>query len=209
VRRTVLAAFVSCACSARTPPPGSGSLETTPTGGALVPHEPVSVARVITYPNGSVLTVDPADCRIRLLRDGKVRWEHSSSACAGFLEANVAMDSTLYVREPKELSSFDADGALKWAKAITEPIPPQSLALPAVLPDSRMAFATSSRNVSVLDRDGSVSWTFALPSGEDLVAPPIGMKTEGLVLVTSRAVYYLGASGEVRWRNVGPEHKEP
>jgi outer membrane protein assembly factor BamB len=200
VRRPALLSLLLLACSDRPPPAGSGSLETTPTGSAPRPPELAPAASAITYPNGSVSTLDPARCSVRLLRDGTVKWARTLAGCDGFLSANVAMDSTLYVRDPHTLSAFDADGTLKWAKKLEGAPPLSQLATPAVLADSRAALATTSRGVTVFERDGTIAWSFSLPSGEDLVSPPAGMRTEGMILITERATYYLGATGEVRWR---------
>ncbi len=72
-----------------------------------------------------------------------------------------------------------------------------------MLADSRVAFLATGRAVVVYERDGKVSWTFAPPADEVFVAAPSGMKTEGMILMTSRGVYYLSATGEVRWRAPG------
>jgi len=204
VRGLVILGLLLSACSERTPPPGSGSLETTPTGSAAKSPEPSSEAAVLTYPNGSVAVIDPAKCSVHVLRDGGVRWSQVLAGCAGFLESNVAMDGTLYVRDPKTLSAFDPGGALRWAKKLPDGAMSLLLAVPAVLADSRAAIASAARSVTVFERDGAVSWSFSLPSGEELVAPPEGMKTEGLIVTTSRAVYYLSTSGEVHWRADSP-----
>lgn len=193
------------ACAERTPPPGSGAIETTPTNAAPIPTaESPSVPAVLAYPNGAIVTADPKTCRIALERDGTIRWDHEIGGCGGLLEATVAMDSMLYVRDPKTLSSFDPDGTLRWAARLAD-APPHGLAVPAALADSRVAIAATTKSVVVYERDGKVSWSFSPPSDEVLVAAPVGMKTEGLALMTSRALYYLSAAGEVRWR-VAAQH---
>lgn len=193
----------AAACSERTPPPGSGAIETTPTNAAPIPtSESTSVPTILAYPNGAVVTIDPKACRISFERDGTIRWDHEISGCGGLLEGTVAMDSMLYVRDPKTLSSFDPDGALRWAARLAD-APPHGLAVPAALPDSRVVIAATTKSVVVYERDGKVSWSFSPPSDEILVAAPAGMKTEGIILMTSRAVYYLSAAGEVRWRAAG------
>jgi outer membrane protein assembly factor BamB len=154
----------------------------------------------LTYPNGRVLVVEPGACRARLLGDGVTRWQREFPGCGGYLEAGVAMDSVAYLRDPKTLVRIDPDGDVKWKQKLTDPAPPISIATPTALADSRAALAATVKTVSVFERDGTVSWSFSLPSGEELVTPPSGMKTEGLVFGTTRAVYYLSASGEVRWR---------
>src|SRR5204863_1270592 len=90
----------------------------------------LSVPKVLAYPNGSIVTTDPKTCRVALLRDGTQRWDHEINGCAGLLEATVAMDSMLYVRDLKTLSSFDPEGALRWAVRLADAPPPTALALP-------------------------------------------------------------------------------
>jgi outer membrane protein assembly factor BamB len=162
-----------------------------------------SAPKVLAYPNGSIVTTDPKTCRIALVRDGTQRWDHELGGCGGLLEASVTMDSTLYVRDLKNLSSFDPEGALRWAVRLTDAPPQNTLATPAELADSRVALATTAKSVVVYERDGRVSWTFSPPSDETLAAAPVGMKTEGIILVTNRAAYYLSSAGEVRWRVAG------
>lgn len=159
---------------------------------------------VIPCPNGSVVTTDPRACRIALHRDGIMRWDRELTGCAGLLEATVAMDSTVYVRDAKTISSFSYDGVTTWSAKLDEPAVPHAIATPTSLADSRAALASSTKSLSVYERDGRVSWTFSPPTDETIIAPPAGMKTEGIVLMTSQAVYYLGATGETRWRVATP-----
>lgn len=189
------------ACLERSPPPGSGAIETTPTGsaasaGAQFPLGP----KVLACPNGAVLTTDPKTCRIALLHDGIVRWDRKIADCAGLIEAAVAPDSTVYVRAPNTLSSFSPDGALAWAVKLDDPTIRRHLALPTPLADSRVALAAGMKSLIVYERDGKISWTFSPPSEEEIVAAPEGMKTEGVIMMTSGATYYLGSTGEIRWR---------
>ena len=194
--------FAVAGCAERPPPPGAGALETTPTGRAAVAQTPtpLSTPKVLAYPNGSIVTTDPKTCRVTLIRDATQRWDHELSGCGGLLEATVAMDSMLYVRDLKNLSSFDPEGTLRWAVRLTDAPPQYTLATPAALADSRVALASTAKSVVVYERDGRVSWTFSPPSDEVLSAAPVGMKTEGIILITTRAAYYLSATGEVRWR---------
>lgn len=200
--RAVFLGLAMTACLERPPPPGSGAVETTPTGSAARAGAPPAAAgpRVYACPNGSVLATDPKTCRVALLHDGIVRWDRELSGCAGLLEAAVAPDSTAYVRTPKTLSSFSPDGALTWTVKLDDPTLPRTIAAPAPLADSRVAIAGSKKSLIVHDRDSKVSWTFSPPSEEEILAPPEGMKTEGIIVMTSQATYYLGATGEIRWR---------
>lgn len=202
VHLAVLGLAILAGCGERTPPTGSGALETTPTGSASRPLAPAlaSMPVALTFLNGSVLTTNPKACRIALLRDGTTLWERETSGCGGLLEACIAMDSVVYVRTEKELTAFAPDGTLRFATKLSDPSPPRALAAPSSLADSRVAIATTSKTLVVYERDGSVSWSFSPPSDEVLIASPVGMKTEGIILMTSQGVYYLGAGGETRWR---------
>jgi len=201
-RVLTLLGFATIGCVDRPPPPGSGAIETTPTASAAKTTSTALSAgpRALSCPNGSVVTTDAKTCRLALLRDGIVRWDRELSGCGGVLEATVAMDSSVYARTPKALSSFTPDGALSWANKLEDPTVSRHLAAPSSLPDSRVAVLASKKSLVVYEKDGKVSWTFSPPSEEEIVAPPEGMKTEGIVLLTSQAAYYLGATGEIRWR---------
>jgi outer membrane protein assembly factor BamB len=197
--------FALTACDDRVPPPGSRALETTPPGSPPEPPPPalLSMPQALPCPNGAVVTTDPSACRIALLRDGRLRWQRELPGCGGLLEAAVAMDSVLYARDKATLTSIDPEGEVRWARALVDPPPPTVLAAPTALADSRVAVAATPHRVDVYEQDGNVAWSFAVPSGEILLSPPVGMKTEGLVLTTSVATYYVGTTGEVRWRVEG------
>jgi outer membrane protein assembly factor BamB len=206
VIRCVLVGICLYACSDRPPPRGSGALETTPTGSAAHPRAPALISRPATlaYANGSVLTTDPPSCRVVLLSEGNTRWDRQLPDCGGLLEAVVAMDSMLYVRDSTKLSSFDAEGTLRWSAKLEGGPMSQAIAAPTAMADSRVALATTPRRVDVYERDGKVAWSFSPPSEEVLRTSPVAMMTEGMIVLSSRAAYYLGASGETRWRIAGP-----
>jgi outer membrane protein assembly factor BamB len=195
----VLALGAVVACD-RPPPPGSGALETTPPGSAQRAPEIASMPAVLSFPNGSVALTDPGACTVRLFRDGARAWEREFAGCAGFLEVAVALDSSLYARDGKSLTAIEHSGATRWTIPLKERPSFAAIATPTALADSRAALATDARTVTVYERDGTVAWNFAPPAGEILVTAPQGMKTEGLVALTTRAAYYLSASGEIRWR---------
>lgn len=199
--RFALLGLAMTACLERPPPPGSGAIETTPTGSAArATSISLSAPRVAACPNGSVLSTDPKACRVSLLHDGIVRWDRELAGCAGLIETAVAPDSTVYVRTPKTISAFSPDGALTWASKLDDPTIPRGISVPTALADSRVALASGKKALVVYERDGKVSWTFSPPSEEEIVTAPEGMKTEGVIMMTSQATYYLGATGEIRWR---------
>ena len=125
---------------------------------------------------------------------------HVFENCAGLLEATVALDSVAYIRGTKGLWAMSLGGAVEWNVTVETTNLPAALAVPTSLPDSRVAIAVSPTKVVVYEHDGSVAFSFSTPSEEALVAAPTGMKTEGVALMTSAAAYFLGGTGELRWR---------
>lgn len=199
--RSAFFGLAMTACLERPAPPGSGAIETTPTGsGARASLPAPSEPRILACPNGSVLTSDPKTCRISLLHGGILRWDRELAGCAGLIDAAVAPDSTVYIRTPKTLSAFSPDGVLTWNGKLDDPAIPHSISKPTSLPDSRVALAAGKKSLIVYERDGKISWSFSPPSEEEIVTSPEGMKTEGVIMMTSQATYYLGATGEIRWR---------
>jgi outer membrane protein assembly factor BamB len=190
------------ACIQREPPPGSGAIETTPvTAPSAKPRPADSSAgsRVAVYPNGSVLVADIAACRVNVFELDRVRWTREFASCGSVLEASVASDSTAFVRTAHALFAIAADGRERWRVALADSVP-RAIATPTTMADSRVVIAADTRAINAYARDGKPSWRFSAPSDETIVAPPMGMKTEGIAILTSHAAYALGSDGELRWR---------
>jgi hypothetical protein len=190
-------------CKQHASPPGSGALETTPTASGLASAIPPlaveSGPRLAIYPNGAVLVTNPKLCRVSTLQSDRLRWMRDFASCGGFVAAAVARDSVAYVRAGKELFAIEIDGRERWRISLEGEVP-QAIAAPTTMPDSRVVVAASPRSVVAHDLDGKHAWRFSAPADESLLALPVGMHTEGVVLVTSRAAYALGGNGELRWR---------
>ena len=191
------------ACIQREPPPGSGALETTPvappSGSSAVKTDSNAGSRVAVYPNGSVLVADIAACRVNVFELDRVRWTREFASCGSVLDASVASDSTAFVRTAHALFAIAADGRERWRVALADSVP-RAIATPTTMADSRVVIVADARAVNAYGRDGKPSWRFSAPSDETIVAPPMGMKTEGIALLTSHAAYALGSDGELRWR---------
>jgi outer membrane protein assembly factor BamB len=189
-------------CKERSAPPGSGALETTPTTSASVRGPPIAVSprQILSYPGGAILVLDPAACRVQAIAAGKQLWTRNIPACRGLLEVAIARDSTAYVRADRELAALEPGGAERWRVSLEGEEPPRAIASPTTLADSRAVLAESPRSIAVYDSDGRVAWRFSVPTEEALVAPPQGLPTEGVTLLTGVASYVLGAEGELRWR---------
>jgi outer membrane protein assembly factor BamB len=195
----VLAVF---ACSRRQPPPGSGALETTPTGPNASSGPPLadgSNPRVAIYPNGALIVADPKQCRVTVLELEQIRWTREFASCAGLVDPAVAADSVAYVRTARELFAIERDGRERWRAALDADVP-RSLGSPTTMADSRPVIVASPRSVVAYQLDGKPAWRFSMPASETIIAPPVGMRTEGIAVVTSHAAYAIGADGELRWR---------
>src|SRR5688572_1799849 len=202
--------FAGGACIQREPPPGSGALETTPvpapSAATAKANDSSAGSRVAVYPNGSVLVADIAACRVNVFELDRVRWTREFASCGSVLEASVASDSTAYVRTAHALFAIAADGRERWRVGLADSVP-RAIATPTTMADSRVVIAADTRAINAYARDGKPSWRFSAPSDETIVAPPMGMKTEGIALLTSHAAYALGSDGELRWRAARSEER--
>jgi len=151
-------------------------------------------------PNGAVLILEPTACRIQAIQSGKHLWSRDFPACAGLLEFAIARDSTTFVRAGPELAALDSRGRERWRIKLEGDRIPRAIAAPTTLADSRVVVAESPRTVMALDAEGHPVWRFSVPREEMLVAPPEGLMTEGLALLTGVASYLLGADGALRSR---------
>jgi hypothetical protein len=198
----LVVAAIAVSCKERVPPPGSGALETTPTGANSAGQRGFAELpglRHALYPNGSLMIADPFACRVSAIELGTLRWATDIANCGGLMEVAIADDSVAYVRTAKELVSLDPQGHERWRARCEEEVPRTSAA-PTTMPDSRAVLVTGIRTVTAYQVDGKPAWHFPIPANEMIVGPPTGMRTEGVAVVTSQAAYALGPDGEVRWR---------
>jgi len=196
------AVLVGGACIQREPLPTGAkerSAVVAPSPSARVAAPATLGARVAVYPNGSVLVAEIAPCRVNVFELDRVRWTREFASCGGVLDASVASDSTAYVRTAHALFAIAPDGRERWRSALDDSVP-GTVATPTTMADSRVVIASNPRAIAAFARDGKASWRFSAPSDETIVAPPMGMKTEGVALLTSHAAYALGSDGELRWR---------
>jgi outer membrane protein assembly factor BamB len=195
-------ALIAASCHEPGPMTGAGPSATAtasePSAGASA--GPASQPSIVTHPNGMVVITDPQACRLEAFVAGERRWAHQLSGCGGILEAVAAADSASYVRTAATLAAFEPDGGQRWSTLLEQSALPAPLLSPTTLADSRAAVALSPRKMVVYEHDGRVGWSYSSPSDESFVAPPMGMKTEGVIVSTSRATYLLSATGEIRWR---------
>jgi outer membrane protein assembly factor BamB len=196
------ALLVGGACIQREPLPASVR-ETAPiaaSSASVKGAAPASAsARGAVYPNGSVLVAEIAPCRVSVFELDRIRWTREFASCGGVLDASVASDSTAYVRTAHALFAIQPDGRERWRAALEDSVPGM-IAQPTTMADSRVVIASNPRAIAAFARDGKPSWRFSAPSDETIVVPPMGMKTEGIALLTSHAAYALGSDGELRWR---------
>src|SRR5262245_35494374 len=101
--------FAASGCK-RTPPPGSGAIETTGTS----PGKGDDLGRVHTmvqFPSAAVLVTDATTCTVARY-EGTAKaalWSVILPQCEGVLEAVVAPDSVSYVRTPTGLVAIGPD----------------------------------------------------------------------------------------------------
>jgi hypothetical protein len=196
----VLAVVAVVGCRPRTPPPGSGAVETTPSASsAPASAQARAMPRtVVGFPGGAVLDVDPARCELRVIDDHGPRWVRELPGCRGVLSATIASDSTVYVRTRDSLRQFSFEGDQRWSVPVSEV--DREIAHPTTLRDSRPVLATSPREITVFSSTGNPAWRFALPAGEVLGAGPSGLAMEGVVLASRNAVYVVGSNGQLHFR---------
>lgn len=190
----------SAACK-RTPPEGSGAIETT----GIKPAKGDDLARAHTmtaFPSGAVLVSDTTTCTVSRYENTSkgALWSVILPQCEGVLEAVVAPDSVSYIRSPSGLVAISPDGKEKFRLGVgTDPLP-RALMVPAVTPDSLVIVASTARVVLAFKGEGVQAWRFSVGEDETLVASPLGSHGEGVFLLTNRAIYNVGSDGTLRYR---------
>jgi hypothetical protein len=168
-------------------------------GPALDARDDTTGPRAATCPNGSAVVANPRACTLTLVaRDGQ-RWTRSLPACRDVLAPAVAADSMIYARSSDLLIAFSLDGAEVWRTPLPETRPPL-LGAPTTTRDSLVVLATSPTSVAAYTGKGTRAWEMRLPADEPLTTAPTASGTEGVTLVTSTAVYFVGADGSLRAR---------
>jgi hypothetical protein len=140
--------------------------------------------------------------------DQGVRWRAMLPRCGGVAEPVIARDSTVYVRTTYGLHAISVNGVERWRMAVSANPVPRGVFAPTVTADSMVVVASSTRVVVAFKPDGQEGFRFTLPDDESLIAAPVGNSTEGILLLSTQAIYALGADGTLRWRkasaNTGP-----
>jgi hypothetical protein len=195
----LLALTVACK---RTPPKGSGAIETTGQSPGKGGDDLGRGHTMAPFPSGAVLVTDATTCtvsRFEGISKGAL-WSVILPQCEGVLEAAIAPDSVSFVRTPTALVAIGPDGKERWRLSVgNEPLP-RGLMVPAVTLDSMVIVASTSRVVMAFKNEGVQAWRFSVGEDETLVAPPLGSRGEGVFLLTNRAIYNVGSDGTLRYR---------
>jgi hypothetical protein len=203
-RAGVLLVLVSAMACHRDPPAGSGEPEhplVVPTSSVPAPSHAAATSHILTpCPNGTVIVANAAACTVSLVgRDGP-RWTRMLPSCNHVMEVAVAADSMVYARTERLLVAFANDGTEAWKMALGEVVP-SALVLPATTRNSLVVVAVSPSSITAYTAAGTQAWNMRLPSDEAMTEAPIASLTEGLVLVTSSATYFVGGDGTMRSRH--------
>ena len=198
-------AAVSCACAKEAPRPAPSAA--APSASVPAPKPP-GATRIVSYPNGEGLVVDTDSCTVALVgADSERRWQKTLPHCGGVLEAAIAPNSYSYVRTASTLVALSHHGNEKWRVEVPEV--PAELVSPAATLDSMVAAAASRRSLVAFKPDGKKAWKFDIEGGEQLISAPTGSKAEGVIAVTTAAVYAIAPDGSLRWRRVLPFSPQP
>jgi len=205
--RTVLTLLVAFGVGCRRPPPpGSGELERpTAEDARSAPAVAAAPARnerhIVVFPDGAALVADPASCTLTTvgLASASAEWTKTIEGCDRDLQAAIADDSTVFARSATALVAFSRHGDERWRMALAGQIDP-SLAGMAVTRDSLVVLATAPERIVAFDGNGKKAWEYRLPSDDRIARPPLANRTEGVVLVTGAAAYFIGAGGVLRAR---------
>jgi hypothetical protein len=204
MKRALAIVLVLTACK-RTPPPGSGAIETThvKTGGSAEPGRAHTLA---TFPGGEVLVVDAPSCTISRFDDkSKAAQWFAVLPCDGVLEATVAPDSMTYARTLSSLAAISPDGKERWRVALESVPVARQLLVPATTRDSLVIIAGAPRALTAFKSDGTTVWRFAVSDDETLISAPLGSRGEGVFALTNRALYHIASDGTLRYRKPQPQ----
>jgi outer membrane protein assembly factor BamB len=131
--------------------------------------------------------------------DGASGWTFTLPDDEAIVAAPVAaLSSVTYVRGQQTLYAIAPDGVVLWqsrhqgASDSINGITPLS--------DSSVAITQEDNSLVAFDEKGQVKWTYNLPDGEKIVAPPVLAASSLVYLRTSTTLYAIDSGGNLAWK---------
>ncbi len=145
---------------------------------------------VVVAVNSKVVSFQP---------DGAKSWTFSLPDGEAIVAAPVAaLSSVTYVRGQQTLYAIAPDGVVLWqsrhqgASDSINGITPLS--------DSTVAVTQEDKSLVAFDDKGQVKWTYNLPDGEKIVAPPVLAASSLVYLRTAATLYAIDSGGNQAWK---------
>ncbi len=143
----------------------------------------------------TVVLGDRPTCTVALFARALASWRHVLPGCEKGLAVAMRPDGVVLARIENLLVAWSPDGAERWRLELGGREGDHSFARIAVLPDSHIVVAVDPTLIVNVSEQGRESWRFALPADAMLVAPPVALRTEGLVLFTRSGALFLHSDG--------------
>ena len=169
-------------------------------GGAQAPAEKTAAgaAALVTLPNSSVVVAEGRQVTA-FTPEGKQAWVFDLPAGDRITAAPVAaLNSTTYVRGAQALYAVAADGRPLWDAKHTD----GSAAVRGIVPlgDSTVAVTAGDNSLVGYTAEGQTRWTFTLPDGDGLKAPPAVGANSLVYLRGGKRLYAVDSQGNLSWQ---------
>ncbi len=145
---------------------------------------------VVVAENSMVISFQP---------DGARSWSFTLPDGEAIVAAPVAaLSSVTYVRGQQTVYAIAPDGVVLWqsrhegASDSINGITPLS--------DSTVAITQEDRSMVAFDDKGQVKWTYNLPEGEKIVAPPVLAASSLVYLRSASTLYAIDSGGNQAWK---------
>ena len=155
-------------------------------------------ATMVALPSSAVVVAVKSKV-VSFQPDGAKGWTFSLPDGEAIVAAPVAaLSSVTYVRGQQTLYAIAPDGVVLWqsrhqgASDSINGITPLS--------DSTVAITQEDKSLVAFDDKGQVKWTYNLPDGEKIVAPPVLAASSLVYLRTDSTLYAIDSGGNLAWK---------
>jgi outer membrane protein assembly factor BamB len=109
-----------------------------------------------------------------------------------------ALSSTIYVRGAQSIYALDPAGKLLWKTNYSDTA--STLKNLIAFGDSTMGMTVGDNSLVAYSAEGQTRWTFTLPGGDRIVAPPVMAPNSMVYLRSASKIYALDPAGTLAWQ---------
>jgi len=159
---------------------------------------PPPAATMVALPSSAVVVAVKSRV-VSFQPDGAKGWTFSLPDGEAIVAAPVAaLSSVTYVRGQQTLYAIAPDGVALWQSRHQGANDSINGLTP--LSDSTVAITQEDKSLVAFDDKGQVKWTYNLPEGEKIVAPPVLAASSLVYLRTASTLYAIDSGGNLAWK---------